>query len=152
MALNGKQEPNFDNVKIGNTQEQIDFEFQTEGRKEQKENGQYEVTYEYELGNTSNPARASMYAYIDLATIGLAEPVLFLIELFQGHNEFTQVLYGSDHRAAQITGYTAPPPSASLEAAREMQDKWVRKPPQPRPKEVEPQGLSTEPGDGQQAR
>ena len=131
MALNGHAEPNFDNVKAGTTREQVEFEFGTPLSSLQRENGQYEVTYKYEMGNSPNAARATVYTYVDLATIGLAEPVLSLIELLQGHDEMTDVLYGSDHRVIKISGYIPPAQSKELAAAVDEQDKWVRKAPRP---------------------
>jgi hypothetical protein len=73
-----------------------------------------------------------MDIYIDLYTIGLAEPILTIIELVQGDDVETQIVYGSDQRVLEIRGYVPPPPSAELKAAQEEQEKYVRKRPTPR--------------------
>jgi hypothetical protein len=83
MALHGNKEPNFDHVKVGVTKEEIDFEFNGPGTSRDLGDGNIEVTYKYEIGNSPNAGRAGVNGYIDLATIGLAEPILTLIELFR---------------------------------------------------------------------
>lgn len=129
MALHGAPEPDFDHIKIGSTREQVDFDFHHTGEAAAIGDGKTEVTYKYEMGNTSNPARASIYGLYDLLYIGIPEPIFTLIELFQGHDEETRVVFGPDNRALEILGYTPPPPSEALKAAREEQEKFVRKRP-----------------------
>lgn len=129
MALNGHREPNFDNIKIGATKEEVEFEFGGSGSPKPLEDGKQEVTYKYEMGNSTNPARASIYGFYDLYTIGLAEPVFTLVELFQGHDEETQIVYGADNRVIEVKGYTPPVLSAELKAAQEEQEKYTRKRP-----------------------
>ena len=132
MALNGNKEPNFEYIKAGATKEEIDFEFDQAGTSKEIEDGKTEVTYKYEKGNSPNPARAAVYGYIDLYTLGIAEPILTIIELVQGDDVETHVVYGPDKRALEVHGYTPPPPSAELKAAQEEQEKYVRKRPAPR--------------------
>lgn len=129
MALHGPAEPNFDHITVGATREQIDFDFNQPGEAKAIGDGKTEVTYKYEMGNASNPARASIYGLYDLLYIGIPEPIFTLIELFQGHDEETRVVFGPDNRALEILGYTPPPPSEALKAAREEQERFVRKRP-----------------------
>ena len=137
MALHGNQEPNFEYIKDGATKEDIDFAFNQAGTSREIEDGKTEVTYKYEVGNSPNPGRAAVNGYIDLYTLGIAEPVLTLIELFQGDDVETQVVYGRDKRAVEIHGYTPPLPSAELKAAQEEQEKYIRKRPAPRPNHLD---------------
>lgn len=129
MALHGPAEPNFDHITVGATREQIDFDFNQPGEAKAIGDGKTEVTYKYEMGNASNPARASIYGLYDLLYIGIPEPIFTLIELFQGHDEETRVVFRPDNRALEILGYTPPPPSDALKAARAEQEKFVRKRP-----------------------
>lgn len=129
MALHGNKEPNFEYIKVGATKEEIDFEFNQSGTSKGLGDGKTQVTYKYEVGNSPNPGRATVNGYVDLYTIGLAEPILTLIELFQGNDVETEIVYGPDQRVLEIHGYIPPPPSAELKAAQEEQDKYVRKRP-----------------------
>lgn len=129
MALHGNKEPNFEHIKAGATKEEIDFEFNKPGTSKDLGDGNTEVTYKYEIGNSPNPGRAGMNGYIDLATLGLAEPILTLIELFQGKDVETGIVYGPDKRALEIHGYTPPRISAELKAAQEEQEKYIHKRP-----------------------
>lgn len=129
MALHGNPAPNFDNIKIGATQEEVEFELNSSGTTKELEDGKKAVTYKYEVGNSPNPGRAAVNGYVDLYTIGLAEPILTLIEFLQGNDVETEIVYGSDQRLLEIHGYTPPPPSAELKAAQEEQEKYVRKRP-----------------------
>ena len=131
MALHGNKEPDFQHIKVGATKEEIEFEFNQPGTSKELGDGKTEITYKYEIGNSPNPGRAGVNGYIDLYTIGLAEPILTIIELIQGDNVETQIVYGSDQRVLEIRGYVPPPPSAELKAAQEEQDKYVRKRPAP---------------------
>lgn len=129
MAMIGDKEPDFEHIKVGATKEEIDFEFNQLGTLKELGDGTTEVTYKYSMGNSPNAARAAIYGYYDLATLGFAEPVFTVIELFVGHNEETSVVYGANNRALQITGYTPPPLSLEEKAALVEQDKYVRKRP-----------------------
>ncbi len=148
MALHGNQEPNFEFVTPGATKEAIDSEFHQSGISRDLGEGRTEVTYQYEMGNSPNPGRAAVNAYIDLYTLGLAEPILTVIELLQGDDVETRVVYGPDQRAMEILGYTPPPMSEALKAAQEEQDKFVRKRPvrtsdQPNRPEPSPEGITS---------
>ena len=129
MALHGNKEPNFDHIKVGVTKEEIDFEFNGPGTSRDLGDGNIEVTYKYEIGNSPNPGRAGVNGYIDLATIGLAEPILTLIELFQGKDVETRIVYGPDSKALEVLGYTPPPISAAMVTAQEEQAKYIYKRP-----------------------
>ena len=129
MAMIGDKEPDFEQIKVGATREEIDFEFNQPGTPKDLGNGTTEVTYTYTMGNSPNAARAAIYGYYDLATLGFAEPVFTVIELFVGHKEETHIVYGADNRALRINGYTPPPLSAEEKAALAEQDKYVRKRP-----------------------
>lgn len=131
MALHGNKEPNFEQIKLGMTKEEIDFEFNQPGTIKGLADGKTEVTYKYEMGNSPNPGRAAVNGYLDLYTIGLAEPILTIIELVQGDDVETHVVYGSELRALEIHGYVPPAPSPELKAAQDEQEKYVRKRPAP---------------------
>jgi hypothetical protein len=131
MALNGNKEPDFEHIKVGATKEEIDFEFNQPGTVKDLGDGRSEVTYKYEMGNSPNPGRAGVNGYVDLYTIGLAEPILTVIELLQGDDVETGIVYGPDKRVLEIHGYIPAPPSAELKAAQEEQEKYVRKRPTP---------------------
>ena len=90
--------------------------------------GAKEDTYKYEMGNSPNGARATLYFYYDLGTIGLAEPVFTLIELLQGHDEVSKIVYSSDDRVLDIKGYIPVPPSPELKAAQEAQAQHAKRP------------------------
>jgi hypothetical protein len=129
MALHGNKEPDFDHIKVGAPKEEIESEFNQPGTVKDLGDGKTEVSYRYEMGNSPNPGRATVHGYIDLATLGLAEPILTLIELFQGHDEETQIVYGPDNKALEVLGYTPPPLSAELKSAQAEQEKYIGKRP-----------------------
>lgn len=131
MALHGNKEPDFEHIKVGATKDEIEFEFNQPGILKELGEGTTEIAYKYEIGNSPNPGRAAVNGYVDLYTIGLAEPILTIIELIQGNDVETQVVYGPDQRVLEIRGYVPPPPSAELKAAQEEQEKYVRKRPAP---------------------
>jgi hypothetical protein len=131
MAIHGNKEPDFEHIKVGATKEELDFEFDQPGTSIHLGDGKTEVTYKYEKGNSPNPGRAGVNGYIDLYTLGLAEPILTVIELLQGDDVETQVVYGPDNRALEIRGYMPPPSLAELKAAQEEQEKYIRKRPVP---------------------
>lgn len=133
MALSGHPEPNFDYVKVGATREEIEFEMGAPVSTQSMADGTQEATYKYEVGNTVNPGRAAMWGYAWLTIIGiLGEPIYSFIELMQGHDEETKVVYGPDNRAIALSGYTPPPLSPEMKAAQEEQEKHIRKRPTPR--------------------
>lgn len=138
MAMVGDKEPDFEHIKVGATKEEIDFEFNQSGTPKDLGEGKTEVTYKYEMGNSPNAARAAIYGYYDLATLGLAEPVFTVVEFFVGHKEETSVVYGADNKALSINGYTPPPLSPEMKAAIEEQEKHVRKRPTPRSGQTSP--------------
>jgi hypothetical protein len=132
MAMVGDKEPDFKHIKAGASKEEIDFEFNQPGTLKDLGDGKSEVTYKYEMGNSPNAARAAIYGYYDLATLGLAEPVFTIVEFFVGHKEQTSVVYSADNKVLSISGYTPPPLSPEMKAAIEEQEKHVRKRPSPR--------------------
>jgi len=129
MALHGNKEPDFEHIKVGATKEEIEFEFNQPGTLKELGEGKTEIAYKYEIGNSPNPGRAAVNGYVDLYTIGLAEPILTIIELIQVDDVETQVVYGPDQRVLEIRGYVPPPPSPELKAAQEEQEKYVKKHP-----------------------
>jgi hypothetical protein len=146
MAMVGDKEPDFEHIKVGATKEEIDFEFNQPGTPKDLGEGKTEVTYKYEMGNSPNAARAAIYGYYDLATLGFAEPVFTVVEFFVGHKEETSVVYTADHKALSIAGYTPPPPSPEMKAAMEEQEKHVRKRPTPRSEQTpSPESISSQP-------
>ncbi len=128
MALHGQPEPNFEAFEIGSTREQVEIQLGIPISSKSLENGNKEDTYRFEMGNSSNGGRATMNFYIDWATIGLAEPILTVIELLQGHKEESQVVYDTDDRILEIHGYTPPAPSAAMKAAQEAQEQYKKRP------------------------
>ena len=143
MALHGNKEPDFEHIKVGTTKDEIEFEFNQPGALKELGDGKTEATYKYEIGNSPNPGRAAVNGYVDLYTIGLAEPILTIIELIQGNDVETQIVYGPDQRVLEIRGYAPPPPSAELKAAQEEQDKYVWK--RPTTKTDQPSSASATP-------
>jgi len=134
MALSGHPEPNFDYIKVGATREEVEFEMGAPASVQALLDGKQEATYKYEMGNTVNAGRATVWGYAWLTIIGiLGEPIYSLIELNQGHDEETKIIYGPDNRALALSGYTPPPMSAEMKAAQEEQEKHVRKRPASRP-------------------
>jgi hypothetical protein len=127
MALHGHPEPNFDNIHVGATSEDVELEFGKPASSRQLENGKYEETFEYEMGNSPNPGRAAMWGYAWLTIIGiLGEPIYSLIELKQGHDEETTVVFDANNRVVEITGYRPPPPSPAILTAEESQRKYTK--------------------------
>jgi hypothetical protein len=137
MALSGKQEPNFEAVQAGSTRQQVEVQLGHPVSEKTLADGNKEVTYKYEMGNSPNGGRATVNFYIDLATLLLAEVILTPIELFQGHDEESQVTYDSRDRVVRITGYNPTPTSETERAARQEQDKYIKKP--------ETESVSTQP-------
>jgi hypothetical protein len=130
MALHGHPEPNFDTLQVGATREEVEREFGKPVTSKDLDDGKREDMYRYEMGNTSNPGRAAVYGYAYLTIIGiLGEPIYSLIELLQGHEEETKVVYSRDDGVLETSGYRPPPPSAALQAAEEGQRKFVKAPP-----------------------
>jgi hypothetical protein len=128
MALNGHQEPVFDAFEVGSSRKQVEIQLGTPVSSKMLEEGKKEDTYKYEIGNSPNGARATLYFYYDLATIGLAEPILSLIEVFQGHDEYSYIVYNHDDRVIAISGYRPPPLSPEMKAAQEAQERYKKKP------------------------
>ena len=126
MALHGHPEPNFDKIQVGATREDVEQEFGKPVSSKVLESGQHEATFIYEMANSPNPGRATVYGYIDLATIGLAEPILTLIELFQGHDEETTVVFDGAGTVVNIAGYWPPSPSPVLVQAEESQRRYTK--------------------------
>ena len=128
MALNGHQEPNFDAFQVGSSRKQVEIQLGTPVSSKILDEGKKEDTYKYEIGNSPNGARATLYFYYDLATIGLAEPIFSLIEVFQGHDEYSYVTYNPDDLVVAINGYSPPPLSPEMKAAQEAQEQYKKKP------------------------
>lgn len=121
MALHGNQVPNFDAFEVGSARKQVEIQLGTPLSTTLLTNGTKEDTYKYEMGNSPNGARATLYFYYDVFTIGLAELIFTPIELFQGHDEVTKIVYSPDDRVLDIKGYIPPPPSPELKSAQEAQ-------------------------------
>ena len=125
MATHGHPEPNFDNIKIGATRADIEQEFGTPIASQRLEDGTQKDTYKYEMGNSPNPGRATVYLYAYLTIIGiLGEPIYSLIELMQGHDEETTVIYGADNHALMISGYEPPPTSVAVQTSEQAQAEY----------------------------
>jgi hypothetical protein len=126
MALNGHPEPNFDTFEVGSTRKQVEIQLGTPISSAPLSDGQREDTYHYEMGNSPNGARATLYFYYDLVFLGLSEPIFTLIEAFQGHKEESKIVYSADDRVLDIQGYRPPPPSPELKAAQEAQEQYKK--------------------------
>lgn len=136
MAVSGQKEPNFDYILVGAPRHQVEAEFGQPITMAPAIDGKQEATYTYEMANSPNVGRAWVNFYIDLATFGLAEPILTLVELIQPHDEETRIVYGSDNKVLEIHGYT-PQISKVLIEADDLQEKYTerRRKPQPALKE-----------------
>ena len=128
MALHGKQEPNFEAFEEGSSRKQVEIQLGAPIFERVLDEGKKEETYQYEMGNSPNGARAALYFYYDLATIGFAEPIFSLIELFQGHKEESRIIYDAQERVISIQGYRPMRPSAELQAALDEQEKYKKTP------------------------
>lgn len=141
MALSGNKQPNFDFISVGAPRNQVEAELGHPAATNESTEGKQEATYKYEMGNSPNTGRAWVNFYVDLYTIGLAEPILTVIELLQGHDEETRIVYGPDNRILEIHGYTPPPvskvviktesPALKAQAviqAEELQKQYERQP------------------------
>lgn len=143
MALSGHPEPNFDSIKVGATREEVEFEMGKPASEQLLQDGEKEALYKFEMGNSPNGGRAAMWGYAWLTIIGiLGEPIYDLIELNQGHDEETRIVYGFDNRVIHISGYVPPPPSAEMKGAQEEQEKFIRKRPAPRSDQSTTPGLT----------
>ena len=127
MALSGNKQPNFDYISVGAPRNQVEAELGHPAATSESTGGKQEATYKYEMGNSPNTGRAWVNFYVDLATIGLAEPILTIIELLQGHDEETRIVYGPDNRILEINGYTPPPISKVVIEADESQEKYIER-------------------------
>jgi hypothetical protein len=128
MALHGNQEPNFDAFEIGSARKQVEIQLGTPLSTTTRTDGTKEDTYQYEMGNSPNGARATLYFYYDVFTLGLAEVFFTPIELFQGHDEVTKIVYSPDDRVLDIKGHIPPPPSPEVKAAQEAQAQHTKRP------------------------
>jgi hypothetical protein len=122
MALSGKPEPNFEAFKEGSSRQQVEQQLGQPVSEKALGNGQKEVTYKYEMGNSPNGGRATVNFYMDLATLLIAEVFLTPVELAMGHDESSQITYDAQDRVVTIAGYKPPPPSQAEMAARQQQE------------------------------
>jgi hypothetical protein len=139
MALSGNKEPNFDYINVGAPRNQVEAEFGHPAATNASTNGKQEAIYKYEMGNSPNPGRATMWGYAWLTIIGiLGEPIYSLIELNMGHDEETRIIYGPDNHVLEIHGYRPPPfskvvidvdPPASRAVieAEQLQEKFIER-------------------------
>jgi len=127
MALSGNKQPNFDYIVVGAPRSQVEVEFGHPTATNELTDGKQEATYKYEVGNSPNTGRAWVNFYVDLATIGLAEPILSIIELLQGHDEETRIVYGTENKVLEIHGYTPPPVSKVVIESEEAQEKYIER-------------------------
>ena len=128
MALNGHPEPNFEAFEVGSTRKQVEIQLGIPVSSVARSDGQREDTYRYEMENSPNGARATLYFYYDSVFLGLSDPVFTMIEAFQGHKEESRIVYSVDEWVVEIQGYRPPPPSPELKAAREAQEQYTKRP------------------------
>lgn len=138
MALSGQKEPNFDYITVGAPRHQVEAEFGQPASTNTLPEGKQEATYKYEMANSPNTGRAWVYFYIDLATIGLAEPILTVIELIQPHDEETRIVYSADGTTLEVLGYTPPPISKVVIESEDSQDKYIERRRKSQPVSTEP--------------
>jgi hypothetical protein len=128
MALSGQKEPNFDYIAVGAHRNQVEEEFGQPATTNALADGKQEATYKYEMGNSPNPGRATMWGYAWLTIIGiLGEPIYTIIEFIQPHDEETRIVYGSDNKVLEIHGYTPPPISKVVIDAEDSQEKYIER-------------------------
>ena len=127
MALSGNKQPNFDYIVVGAPRNQVEVELGHPTATNELTDGKQEATYKYEMGNSPNTGRAWVNFYVDLATIGLAEPILSIIELLQGHDEETRIVYGPENKVLELHGYTPPPISKVVIESEEAQEKYIER-------------------------
>jgi hypothetical protein len=128
MALSGEKEPNFDYITVGAPRNQVEAEFGHPVTTNVLTENKQEASYKYQMGNSPNPGRAVMWGYAWLTIIGiLGEPIYSLIELNQGHDEETRIVYGENNRIVEIHGYTPPPISKVLIESEESQGKYINR-------------------------
>ena len=139
MALSGSKEPNFDYIALGAPRNQVEAELGHPDTTDVSVDGKQETIYKFEMGNSPNPGRATMWGYAWLTIIGiLGEPIYSLIELNMGHDEETRIVYGSDNRVLEIHGYTPPPvskvvidvdrpASKAVIEAEQLQEKYIER-------------------------
>ena len=126
MALSGEKEPNFDYIAVGAPRNEVEAEFGHPAATNGSTDGKQEAIYKYEMGNSPNPGRATMWGYAWLTIIGiLGEPIYSLIELNMGHDEETRIVYGADNRVLEIHGYTPSPVSKVVIEAEESQETFI---------------------------
>ena len=128
MALYGKEQPNFEAFEEGSSRNQVELQLGTPVFAKPLADEKKEVTYQYEIGNSPNGARATLYLFGDYLTLGLAEPIFSLIELFQGHKEESRIIYDAQDRVISIQEYKPLQPSPELKAAMEEQEKYKKTP------------------------
>ncbi|OLC42499.1 MAG: hypothetical protein AUH74_04120, partial [Nitrospirae bacterium 13_1_40CM_4_62_6] len=107
MALSGNPPRDYAVLKEGSPRELVIEKFGAP-TSSNTESGRITDRYEIEEGNTTNPARAGLNFYVDLATFGIWELIATPIELFQGSPASYVVMYGSAGRLVSVT--PAPPP------------------------------------------
>lgn len=128
MAASGQKEPNFNYITVGAPKNQVEAEFGHPTVSIALADEKQEATYKYEMGNSPNPGRATMWGYAWLTILGiLGEPIYSLIELNMGHDEETLIVYGPDNRVLEIHGYTPPPVSKVVIEADEAQEKYIER-------------------------
>jgi hypothetical protein len=128
MALSGHKEPNFDYITVGAPRNQVEAEFGHPVTTKRLSDGNEEATYQYEMGNSPNPARATMWVYAWLTIIGiLGEPIYSLIELNMGDDEETRIVYGPDGKVLELHGYTPPPVSKVVIDSEEAQEQYIER-------------------------
>jgi len=128
MAASGQKEPNFNYITVGAPRNQVEAEFGHPTTSIALADGKQEATYKYEMGNSPNPARATMWGYAWLTIIGiLGEPIYSLIELNMGDDQETRIVYGSDGKVLEIHGYTPPPISKVVIESDEAQEKYIER-------------------------
>ncbi|MDZ4733464.1 MAG: hypothetical protein SGJ16_07750 [Nitrospirota bacterium] len=128
MAASGQKEPNFNYITVGAPQNQVEAEFGHPTVSIALADGKQESTYQYEMGNSPNPGRATMWGYAWLTIIGiLGEPIYSLIELNMGHDEETRIVYGAEGKVLEIHGYTPPPISKVVIESGEAQEQYIER-------------------------
>ncbi len=126
MALSGTPDPEFDKFGPGSSRSEVEAQLGKPLLSETLADGNKKDTYEVEIGNNPNSARAVFNFYMDLATLLIWELPGTIIEANIGNDERIYVTYGPDERVVRLEGYQPPAPTAVEKEAIEAQKEHER--------------------------
>jgi len=103
MAISGDENPNLAVCTEGSTRLEIERELGAPKTTELYDDGTYQCTYEYELGDEPSAGRAAGHAALDVLTFGIWEIAGTPTELSMGDRFELTVVYGEDGVAQEVT-------------------------------------------------